>query len=684
MFINKDRFLFLSLAIILLFVLVITYSNHFNNDFHFDDYHTIVDNPYIRSLKNIPDFFTNPETFSTLRGHQSYRPIVSTTVALDYWIGKGPNPFYFHLSVFILYVIQCILLYLLISRIYKTSWESYFTKYIALFATALYALHPANAETINYIIARSDSISTLMILASLVIYIYLPNHRKYLLYLIPTVIGILTKETVAVFPVLLFLYVYLFEKRETISNDNPTDPRSRLKESIIKCIPALIVTVIFSSFSYFMSAGTFISGGASRFEYLITQPFVILHYFLTFFLPVNLSADSDWQTFSSIWDDRVIVGLLFILTLLYFAIRSSKNSKYHPLTFGIIWFLIALAPTSSIIPLAEVMNDHRTFFPFIGLTIAISWAIGIVVLKNAEKVRQGIFLRGLLIGSLLAVVIAYSYLTFQRNNVWRNEESLWQDVTIKSPKNGRGLMNYGLVLMRKGDYHSALTYFEEAYKLIPYYPNLLINLGIINNTLGNSSTAEEYFKLGIYNGANDYEPYFYYARFLLTQNRLAEAEELLNKAIELGQSYLPSRHLLLETYRRKGKFSELDSLAKLTSKLFPDDSITLTYTSNLNDSSQSDSPYINKKNDISLAVDSCIELSLMLFNNMEYQRCIELCHQALQLNPNSAEAYNNMCCAYNALGNYKEAIKAGKKALEINPNFELARNNVKWAESMGK
>ena len=53
---------------ILFLGLLITYSNHFKNGFHFDDSHTIVNNVNIRSIENIPKFFvdTKLEDYYTL------------------------------------------------------------------------------------------------------------------------------------------------------------------------------------------------------------------------------------------------------------------------------------------------------------------------------------------------------------------------------------------------------------------------------------------------------------------------------------------------------------------------------------------------------------------------------------------------------------------------------------------
>src|SRR2546430_6443107 len=91
-------------ATVLLATLVAVYANHFQNSFHFDDAHTIENNAAIRELRNIPLFFRDATTFSSLPSNQSYRPLVSTLLALDYRLAGGLTPFWFHFSVFALFI----------------------------------------------------------------------------------------------------------------------------------------------------------------------------------------------------------------------------------------------------------------------------------------------------------------------------------------------------------------------------------------------------------------------------------------------------------------------------------------------------------------------------------------------------------------------------------------------------
>src|SRR3954452_10583448 len=85
-------------------------------------------------------------------------------------------------------------------------------RWLALLAAAWYGLHPANAETVNYLIARSEILSTLGVVAALVMFARGGVWRRYHVYLIPAVLGILGKEAAAMFAPLLLLYVVLIER----------------------------------------------------------------------------------------------------------------------------------------------------------------------------------------------------------------------------------------------------------------------------------------------------------------------------------------------------------------------------------------------------------------------------------------------------------------------------------------
>jgi tetratricopeptide (TPR) repeat protein len=553
------------LGVLLVIATTVAYSNHFFNSFHFDDSHTIVNNVYIKNIRNIPLFFQDGATFSSLPSNQSYRPVVTTTLAIDYWLGKGlRHTFFFHLSTFILFLAQGACMYFLYLGIFRTSFRHEWNRHAALFAVAWYLLHPAGAETINYIIARSDSLSTLFVILSFVLFIQSPVSRRFHLYLLPLAAGCLAKPIAAVFAPLLLAYVLLFEE-----NRSWADP-------FRKTLPSFAFCLLLLAFIGHMEPPTWTPGGASRYHYVITQPYVILRYFTTFFLPLDLSADTDWKPLASVADVRFAAGSLFVASLLLIAVMTARTRRLRPIAFGILWFLIALLPTS-LIPLAEVTNDHRVFFPYVGLVMAVSWTIALALARWKESAPSDRAFARRAAAGIAILLAAYAYGTFQRNAVWRSEETLWRDVSLKSPENGRGLMNYGLALMTKGDYRGAEKYFTGALTKYPLYSYAYLNMGVLKAATGAPEAAERYFRTAIHLGPGYPECYFHYAKFLKNGKRYDEAAANLEKALKLAPAHLDARNLLMDVYFEHSRFGNLEGLVGQTLLVVPNDPKALFY-----------------------------------------------------------------------------------------------------------
>lgn len=568
----KNKAIFCVLALFVLAAVILTYSNHFHNAFHFDDSHVVVNNIYIKSLRNIPLFFKNAATISSVPTNQAYRPIVVTSLALDYYMGKGLNPFYFHLSMFILFIVQGFFMYLLYLKIFDLSQRHKWNSLAALLAVAWYMLHPANAETINYITARSDLISTLFVVISLVMFAYSSFCRRWYLYFIPFALGMLTKPVSAAFVLLLFAYLLYFEGKcaPTGKKDAETTKGSAIGQALKKTAPSFLFCLLLILFTKKMTPATFAPGGAPFFNYVITQPYVILHYFTSFFLPIGLSADTDWKPSASMSDPRFLAGALFLAILLFAAVAVSRYKKTLPISFGILWFFIALLPTS-LFPLAEVMNDHRIFFPFVGLMMSVCWSLALVFSKVEKSLKSASVFNHLASAIILILLTFYAYGTHERNKVWRTEETLWRDVTEKSPKNGRGQMNYGVQLMGKGDFGGAETHFIRALEFTPTYSHLHLNLGVLMENMGRTAEAEQYFRNAIFLNPDHPASHFYYGRFLKTLGRYIEAAEHLNRALELSPAHMDARRLLMSIYLDLDNIAGLRELAQQTLLIAPYD-----------------------------------------------------------------------------------------------------------------
>lgn len=667
------------LGLILLVAVTITYSNHFKNPFHFDDYHTIVNNVYIQDIGNIPKIFTGIEYFGNMPGNKGYRPVVTASTAIDYWMGGGCFPFYFHLSMFIVFLFQGVCMFFIFLKIFNISYKHEWTKYMALFCVGWYLLHPGNAETINYIIARSDSYSTFFIILAFVCYMYSKFCRKYFLYLIPVALAILSKEPGAMFSMLLFVYILFFENKVSLTKMF-TKQRKQFYNTIIKSIPAILFTIAGLLMVMNIILKQRIDTGANPegmyLKYVVTQPYVLFTYFSSFFAPVSLSSDPEFAVFSNLSDIRMYIGFAFVILMIVLAFATSKKEKSRPIAFGILWFFIASIPTSLNVS-SQVANSHRLFFPFVGLSISVGWIIFLFLVKIRPVFEKTNFNRSIIAGALF-ILCGYAYGTYQRNEVWKTDEGLWYDIIQKNPENPRGLMNYGLALMEKGQYSEAEYYYLKALAIWPNWAYLNINLGILNAATNKITEAEQYYLTAVRSGNAD--SYYYYSKFLVEQKRSTEAISYLQSAIKLSQGDMKSRYLLMSIYQELEYWEQLQLLAAETLEIVPGDTETLSYV-DIAKGKKSALQVSEEQTESNPTPEKYLNLSLLYYNLGEFDKCIEACYKAIALKPNYPDAYNNICSAYNAQGKWDEGIKACEKALELSPEYALAKNNLNWAKT---
>lgn len=574
-------------------LLVTAYANSLQNAFHFDDLHVVEQNHYIRSLEHVPRYFTDAHTFSSLPQNATYRPLVTLSLALDYARGEKLDPRPFHVTQIALMLATGALLVVFFTPIAG--------KWPALFAAALFCIHTANTETMNLISARSELLSTIGLLGSFVLYQRSAFARRTLLYLVPLAIGALAKAPLVVFAPLLFFYAMLFEGQP---------PRRAARTAL----PALILGITLLVFLNRMNAPEWQSGGGSWWHYAITQPFVWLHYFRLFFLPIGLTADTDWTPFAHWYDTRAIAGFAFVILLAWWARRASA-----PVAFGIAWFAIALLPTS-LFPLAEVANEHRIFFAFIGLVLAFASLVPARLLE----------------GVAVVVLLAHAIGTHARNEVWKSDETLWADVVAKSPANGRAWMNYGLTKMAKGDYTGAKHDFERAATLTPNYSLLAINLGIVEGQLGNTAAAERHFRRALALNPESRAHYFF-ARWLVRAGRGPEGLAHVREALRQSAAYVEARELS----------ARLDvALGVQRGRHWPD------YA-------------------------SAFQAGVQANRTRDWLASAEANRDALLHDPRSADAHLNLGWALAQLGFREPAAREYQQTLALRPGDERAANNLR-------
>jgi tetratricopeptide (TPR) repeat protein len=493
--------------------------------------------------------------------------LTSLSFALDYWHG-GLDPFAFHVTQWTLHLFLGVLIYFFVSRTLRNAGLGAASPWLALFGATLFCLHRANTETVNFLTLRSEILSTAGVVGSFVFYQYAPRWRKSLLWLLPAALGAFAKQPAIMFAPLFALYLLVFPDEVRGGGDSPRPSRFAW---LARAAPAFVVAVVFYFLQGRLGGPGLVYGTASPLTYLQTQTFAWLHYLRLFAVPLGLSADADWAAIPHPYDTRVFAGVLFALLFLGSAgFYASKRAAGKAFLFGAIWFFVALAPSSSVFSLSEMINEHRPYFPYVGLALCLTAASGDLLLaRRASRPRSRIGRVAAALGILL--LVAHAVGTFHRNRVWRTEETLWKSVTLASPRNGRAWMNYGLIFMKRADYAGARSCFEKADALLSDYDVLEINMGILEGASNRPLEAERHFQRALSLNTRVAMVHFYYGRWLHERRRNREAAEHLVAAIAGSPADLAARHLLMEVYWELEEKGFGCALARETLKIAPAD-----------------------------------------------------------------------------------------------------------------
>jgi Flp pilus assembly protein TadD len=261
------------------------------------------------------------------------------------------------------------------------------------------------------------------------------------------------------------------------------------------------------------------------------------------------------------------------------------------------------------------------------------------------------------------VLAALAWGTWQRNRVWRTEESLWYDITLRRPANPDGLIGYGVTQLAKGNAGRALDYFEQALVFRPADAELEVDLATANDRLHRDAAAEEHYARALGLAPDRAEIRYAYAVWLLQAKRnLSEAVAQLNQATALNPAYLNAWHLLLRCLAEASDREGVRRNAEVVLALFPAD--------------EEARAWLRKADTLKPTPELYASRSAAAFQERRFDEAVEAARAAIALRPDYAPAWNNLAIAENARGQRDEAIRAEQEAVRLQPDFETAKKNL--------
>ena len=488
--INTKYSTLLGLSIIVL-IAALCYSNTLSAPFAYDD---------IPALKKIGEGIPkNP--LLTLRA------LPYLTLYMNYRIG-GMAVTGYHLFNILVHLLASISVYFLARTILKLKLpEEAFTGWTtcgsmaAFFTALLFVVHPVQTQAVTYIVQRMASMAALFYVLAILLYLQGRIREnagvRYYPWLIGSFIAALcavkSKEISLTIPFMALLCEMAFFK-------------SRTRTVVIRIAPFALAALLIPLDVILSGSGqeagviqtlgtaTAETGIMTRSQYLFTQFRVIAIYLRLLILPINQNLDYATPISFYLSAPKNLLGLALHISLLTtaFCLIIRNRHKYGVdglLTvtgFGIFWFYLALAVESSIIPIRDVIYEHRLYLPSVGMILA---AVSLAAyFMERTRMRQRL-IPLLTVGMLSIATLAYSVATYNRNDFWKSGLKLWEDVVEKSPNKARPYLAVGYFKAEAGMNSEAVNYFKKAMELSPGYHDARVGLAAAYLNLGRFDEA---------------------------------------------------------------------------------------------------------------------------------------------------------------------------------------------------
>ena len=532
------------------------YHNSLKGEFVLDDRGAILQNTTIQSLwPPWAPLQTPPK--SSVTG----RPIVNLSLALNYAAG-GFDPTTYHLFNVVFHALAALVLFGVVRRtLVAPALGNRFerrTTGLAAAVALLWVVHPLASETVDYTIQRTELLMGFFFLLTFYGAIRGFEERGkerawFAVAIAAFALGLGCKEVIAVAPVALLIYDWLFWSKSFADALR----RHRVLYLGLAAVLILFVVVVGSRLRH---AFTGLSRRMSPWHYALTQLGVIVHYIRLAVWPHPLVADyGNWpvaRTVTSVLPTLVFVAALVGLTVWGLTRRA-------PLAFLGVWFFGILAPTSSFRPLSvEIAAERRMYLPLVAVVVLA--VLGIEALLRWVGAPRA---AGWATVGALSLVLALA--TVRRADAYRTTLSFWSDVLAKWPEDARAHIWMGNYYKDMGRTADAFTHFSESVRIQPDNSNAHNGLGAVFVNQGKIADAILHYREAIRLDPDNALAHNNLGSVLLA-DRVDEGVEHLRDAVRINPDYASAHHNLARGLVKQGLTIEAIEHFETALRLQPD------------------------------------------------------------------------------------------------------------------
>lgn len=645
-------------ALLIAFTALVAYHNSFSGAFVFDDKGAILENPTLRDLWPPGSVLSPPINGLPVTG----RPVTNLSFALNYAV-RATNPFGYHLVNTAIHLWCALTLFGVVRRtLLQPALSRRFGPHALSLATAaalLWATHPLQTAAVTYLSQRAETLASALILTALYAFIRgrgdgvrRASDRNHVVGTNAVSTGIVcnspssslrssgsnrawlagsvlacwlaigAKEIAFVIPLWVILYDRVFFHQSW---------RSVFREH------AFFHVALFASWlplawliqsTENRGATWAADAGFTPWNYLLLQCEALVHYLRLVFWPVPLVFDYGRNlpvpTLPAVWPQAALLIGLVVAT----AIAVWRSSAAALLGVG---FFAILAPTSSFVPIADPMFEHRMYLPS---ALVIIGAVVSVYRVCGPRVGWAL--------PPLAIVLCAA--TISRNTDYQDPIALWADTIEKRPNNARARGNLGELLTLQHRYAEALPHLEAAYRLTPEQPIAPHNFANALDLLGRREEAIRYYREALALQPTNHLARANLANALAITGSLDEAltlfEETLRDVPDFAEAHRDYGRALL----RAGRIGDAIVAFKRAADLRPHDP------------------------------DSHFNLADALARDRRLPEAIVALREAVRLRPDHVPALNNLGSALLMTRQVPDAIVVLQQALNIHPDPQTHTN----------
>ena len=515
-------------------------------DFVWDDAALVVQNPGIRSLKNIPEIFTSMNAQSADHA-PSFRPTRTAFYALLYAIGgrHSPRPWIFHLANVLWHGLAAMLLFsvalLLCQRLGGEAPPA--ARLMSLFIALGFAAHPVVSEAVCWVKCLDDLMAAVFVLAALWFLLRWNGRASgFVAGLVFYLLAAFSKESAVPLAIIVFLVFAGFHKLPW-------------RRSAVLTVPFLLVAafyVVYRRLVLGQSAQCPPLSGTYGQSLIDMFPVALEYWRLLWGIPpfcadYNFMVGAPPHSFLSV---AVLGGVFLILFCGALAAWLWRCPAWRISSLGLIWTALFLLPVSNILPMMQYMAERFLYLPIMGFLLALG---GLFLNFSRPRPR-------LAAAAALALIAIWTGTSLNRMQFWRDDLTLWIRTEFEHPGIKRVEKNVVSAVLRlpqvavtqtatnlslqQGE--AATNTLQKARLLYPDNDKLTTQLGLTDAKIGRWREAVAMLELAVRQNPAFAERWFNLASVYERTGQLAKAREACAQALRLNPNFEKARLLQTE------------------------------------------------------------------------------------------------------------------------------------------